>query len=137
MPLVQISLRSGKPASYRRAIGDSVHRALVDVLSVPADDHFQIITEHSAENVVHDPHYLGIERTDDVVFIRITLGLGRTLAQKRALYARISALLTESPGLRPQDVFTVLVEIQLENWSFGNGIAQYADKPPTWINRES
>ena len=95
MPLVEISLRSGKPASYRRAIGDSVHSALVEVLSVPADDHFQIITEHSAENVVHDPQYLGIER----------------------------------------DVFVALVEIQLENWSFGNGVAQYADNPPTWINQ--
>jgi phenylpyruvate tautomerase PptA (4-oxalocrotonate tautomerase family) len=137
MPLVQISLREGKPAQYRRALGDSIHRALVEVLAVPADDHFQLITEHKTENVVHDSHYLGIERTDDVVFVRITLGLGRTLAQKRALYARIAALLAESPGLRPQDVFIVLVEIQLENWSFGNGVAQYADTPPTWINRQA
>jgi len=135
MPFVHISLREGKPETYRRALGDGVHRALVEVLSVPVDDHFQIITEHKSESVIHDPQYLGIERTDDIVFIRITLGLGRTLAQKRALYARTAARLAESPGLRPQDVFIMLVEIPIENWSFGNGIAQYADKPPTWINR--
>jgi phenylpyruvate tautomerase PptA (4-oxalocrotonate tautomerase family) len=135
MPLVQISLRAGKPAAYRHALGAGVHRALVEVLSVPADDHFQLITEHDPANVVHDPHYLGIARTDDVVFIRITLGLGRTLAQKRALYARIAARLAEDPGLRPQDVFVTLVEVPLENWSFGDGAAQYADRAPAWINR--
>jgi phenylpyruvate tautomerase PptA (4-oxalocrotonate tautomerase family) len=137
MPFVQLFLRTGKSATYRRALGDSVHRALVETLAVPADDHFQIITELAPENVIHDPHYLGVERTDDVVFVRITLGIGRTLVQKRALYARIAALLEESPGLRPQDVFITLIETTAENWSFGNGIAQYADKPPTWINRPS
>jgi hypothetical protein len=34
-------------------------------------------------------------------------------------------LLTEQPGLRPQDVFINLVEVDKANWSFGNGIAQY------------
>jgi len=28
--------------------------------------------------------------------------------------------------VRPQDVFINLVEVRKENWSFGNGIAQYA-----------
>jgi phenylpyruvate tautomerase PptA (4-oxalocrotonate tautomerase family) len=137
MPLIEISLRTGKPAAYRRALADSIHRALVEALAVPPDDHFQIITELDTANVIHDPQFLGIERTDDVVFIRITLGIGRTLAQKRALYAGIVARLGEQPGLRPQDVFIVLVETALENWSFGNGVAQYADKPPTWIGRSA
>lgn len=137
MPFVEISLRKGKTADYRRALGDGVHRALVEALSIPVDDHFQIITEHSASDMVYDPHYLGIERTDDIVFIRITLGLGRTLAQKRTLYAKITALLAEGLGLRPQDVFIALTEVAIENWSFGNGVAQYADKPPTWIKSPS
>lgn len=29
-------------------------------------------------------------------------------------------------GVRPEDVFITLVEVKKENWSFGNGIAQYA-----------
>lgn len=135
MPFVEIHLREGKPAAYRRALGEGVHRALVEALGVPPDDHFQVITEVRPEGFVCDPHYLGIERSDDAVYVRITMGLGRTLEQKRALFARIAELLGQSPGVRPQDVFVFLVEIPAENWSFGNGAAQYADRPPAWVRR--
>lgn len=129
MPLVRISLREGKPAEYRRAIGDAVHRAMVEAVGVPPQDRFQVITEHSAENLIYDPGYLDIARTDDIVFVQITFNAGRTLEQKKALYARIAELLAESPGIRPQDVLVNLVEVAKENWSFGNGVAQYA--PPS------
>lgn len=126
MPLVRIDLRSGKPAEYRRALGDGVHRAMVETIKVPADDRFQIITEHPADGIVHDPSYLGVSRSDAVVFIQITLNAGRTLEMKKALYARIAELLAEKPGLRSEDVLVSLVEVTKENWSFGNGVAQYA-----------
>jgi len=126
MPLVRISLREGNPEAYRRAIADSVHRAMVETIDVPEHDRFQIITEHDAAGLIYDRTYLGIERTDDVVIIQLTISGGRPVEKKRALYARIVALLGENPGLRPQDVFVNLVEVAVENWSFGDGIAQYA-----------
>lgn len=126
MPLVRISLREGKPETYRRAIGEAVHRAMVETINVPALDRFQVITEHTPAGLVYDPAYLGINRTVDVIFIQITLNAGRSVEQKRALYARIVGLLAESPGVRPQDVLINLVEVPRENWSFGNGEAQYA-----------
>ena len=126
MPLVRISLQEGKPAAYRRAIGDSVHRAMVETINVPALDRFQVITEHPPESLIYDPTYLGIERTEGVIFVQITLNAGRSTEQKRALYARMAELLAESAGVRPQDVLISLVEVARENWSFGNGEAQYA-----------
>jgi phenylpyruvate tautomerase PptA (4-oxalocrotonate tautomerase family) len=126
MPLVQISLREGKPAAYRRAIGESVHRAMVDTINVPALDRFQVVTEHSPDSLIYDPTYLGIQRTDEVIFVQITLNAGRSTEQKRALYTRMTELLSNSPGVRPQDVLISLVEVARENWSFGNGQAQYA-----------
>jgi 4-oxalocrotonate tautomerase len=45
---------------------------------------------------------------------------------KKALYKRIADLLAESVQVRPEDVLINLVEVPKENWSFGNGIAQYA-----------
>lgn len=126
MPLVRISLREGKPAAYRRAISDGVHRAMVEAVNVPALDRFQVITEHTPDSLIYDPTYLDIDRTDDVVFVQITLNAGRSIEQKRALYARTTELLAESPGVRPQDVLISLVEVPRENWSFGNGEAQYA-----------
>ncbi|HSB70672.1 MAG TPA: tautomerase family protein [Candidatus Methylomirabilis sp.] len=126
MPLVRIDLREGKPPGYRRAIAEGVHRAMTETISVPALDRFQVVTEHPADGLIYDPTYLDIQRSNDVVFIQITLNLGRSVEQKRALYARIVELLATSPGVRPQDVLISLVEVPRENWSFGNGVAQYA-----------
>ena len=126
MPLVRISLREGKPETYRRALADGIHRAMVDAINVPPLDRFQVITEHPAESLIYDPAYLGIVRSDDVVFVQITLNAGRSTEQKRALYARMAELLQASPGLRPQDLLISLVEVSRENWSFGDGQAQYA-----------
>jgi 4-oxalocrotonate tautomerase len=127
MPLVRISLRQDTSAEYRKAIGDGVHRAMVETLAVPLDDHFQIITEHLAEGLVYDPQYLGVRRSDGVVFVQITLSTGRKPPQKRNLYKRMAEILAESPGVRPQDLLINLVEVSWENWSFGNGAAQYMD----------
>jgi 4-oxalocrotonate tautomerase len=126
MPLVRISLREGKSASYRAAIGESVHRAMVETINVPAEDRFQILTEHPSDRLVYDKKYLGIERTDDIVVIQITLNAGRTLDQKRALYRDLAEKLSRDPGLRKQDILVSLVEVPKENWSFGNGEASYA-----------
>jgi 4-oxalocrotonate tautomerase len=126
MPLVRIAVRKGTKAEFRRALSDSIHRAMVETIGIPEQDKFQIITEHDADGLVYDPSYLGISRSEGVVFIQITLSAGRTLEVRKALFARIAQNLRERPGVRPEDVFVNLVEVAKENWSFGNGLAQYA-----------
>jgi phenylpyruvate tautomerase PptA (4-oxalocrotonate tautomerase family) len=126
MPLVRISLLKGKPASYRRKLGDAVHQALVETIDVPAKDRFQIISEHDAEDFVYDREYLGIARSRDLVIIQITLSAGRSLHLKRSLYRAIVQRLGAAVQLRPEDVWINLVEVARENWSFGNGTASYA-----------
>jgi phenylpyruvate tautomerase PptA (4-oxalocrotonate tautomerase family) len=126
MPLVRISLREGKSEAYRRALADGVHQAMVEAIDAPRQDRFQIITEHQPSGLIYDPSYLGIERSDNIVIVQITLSAGRKLAQKRKLYRRMTEILAENPGLRPQDLVINLVEVAWENWSFGNGEAQYA-----------
>ncbi len=128
MPLVRIALMEGKPDAYKKAIGDGVHRAMVETINIPEADRFQVITEHKPGNLIYDPAYLGIERTDNIVILQITISTGRSVEVRKALYRRIVDRLAESPGLRPEDVFVNVVEVAKENWSFGNGIAQYADK---------
>jgi len=125
MPLVRISLRQGKNEDYRRAIADGVHQAMVEAIDIPAQDRFQVITGHSANDLIYDPSYLGIERNDDIVLVQITLSAGRKPAQKRKLFQRIAEILAASPGVRPQNLMINLVETAWENWSFGNGEAQY------------
>src|SRR5689334_3395262 len=125
MPLVRISLRAGASPEYRKAVADGVHRAMVESLVVPEDDRFQVLTEHGATDLIYDPQYLGIQRSNKIVIIQVTLSHGRKLGQKRAFYKRVTELLKESPGLGPEDVMINLVEVAWENWSFGNGEAQY------------
>ncbi len=126
MPLTYISLRAGKPEAYRQAIFDGLYRALHETFNVPEDDQFMTINEHDAANFRYGASYLGIARSDDLVFIQITANNTRTVEQKKALFRRIAELLGECPGIRPEDVFVSLVEVAKENWSLGHGLAQYA-----------
>ena len=126
MPLARIDLRRGKPAQYRKAVADAVYAALRDTFDVPDDDRFMPVTEHDADGFLYGRSYLGIERSDDLVIIQLTVSNTRSIEQKKALYARIAERLAANPGLRPEDVFINLVEVGKEGWSFGNGQAQYA-----------
>jgi 4-oxalocrotonate tautomerase len=124
MPLVRIDLREGKPADYRAAIGEVIYEALLSI-GVPPNDRFQIITEHPKSDLIFDPGYLGIERSEALVMIQITLNEGRSLELKKRLYQSIADQLNGRLSIRREDVFINLVEVKKENWSFGNGEAQY------------
>lgn len=126
MPFTRIAVRAGKPAPYRKALMQGVHLALMEVFKAPEDDQFMIVTEHDADNFVFGRHYLGIERSDDLVMIQIAVNNTRGQDQKKALFAQIADNLARDPGVRREDVFVNLVDVARENWSFGNGVAQYA-----------
>lgn len=126
MPFVRIDLPRGKSLEYRRSLGDVVYEAMIQTINVPANDRFQVITEHPPEELVIDRSYLGIERSADCVLIQVFLNEGRTTELKKAFYRAIAEGLHQRLGLRTQDVFITLVEVKKENWSFGNGEAQYA-----------
>ena len=129
MPLVRISLRSGKSADYKQAIGDGVYQAMLEAFDVPKEDRFVVISEHAESEFQFSRTYLDIARSDDLVIIQITANNTRNLEQKKALFARIAELLSLAQGLRKEDIFINVVEVAKENWSFGNGIAQYAQVP--------
>ena len=125
MPLLHISLRAGKPQAYRQAIFDSLYRAMRETLNVPDDDQFMTITEHDAANFRHGAAY-GVARSDDLVYIQITVFDTRTAQQKKALFKRTAELLGKNPGIRPENVFVNVLESAKENWSVGHGLAQFA-----------
>jgi phenylpyruvate tautomerase PptA (4-oxalocrotonate tautomerase family) len=129
MPLVRIDLGEGKTAEYRAQVGDIVYRAMIAELNVPKDDRFQIITEHASAGLLYDRNYLGIHRTDDCIFLQITLNAGRTVEVKQRFYKAVAEGLHSELNVRREDVFISLVEVNKEDWSFGNGEAQYVPKP--------
>lgn len=128
MPYVRIDLLKGRTEAQIAAIGNAVHQAMGECLGVPGRDHFQVINEHAPGRLVYSPGYLDIERTDGVVLVQVFLSAGRTTEQKQAFYARTAQLMAQS-GVRPQDVTISLVPSTREDWSFGNGVAQYVVLP--------
>jgi phenylpyruvate tautomerase PptA (4-oxalocrotonate tautomerase family) len=125
MPLVHISLRARKPETYRHAICDSLYRAMRETLNVPKDDQFMSITEHDPANFRYGKAF-GITRSDDLVYVEITVFDTRTVEQKKALFRGIAELLGENPGIRGEDGFVTVLAAAKENWSVGPGLAQFA-----------
>ena len=122
MPFVKVYTRSNvgmDPA----AIGDAVHEALVAQANVPRDDRFQVFLP--LDRIVANPTYGGVQRSEALVIVEITLNAGRTVEIKKNLYADITRRL-EAVGIRGDDVIVSLVEVTKENWSFGGGRATYA-----------
>jgi phenylpyruvate tautomerase PptA (4-oxalocrotonate tautomerase family) len=126
MPFVRIDLIRGKSPDYRKTLGDIVYKAMIDVINIPEDDKFQVITEHAPEEINIAERYLGNRYSSDVIFIQITLSAGRSVDVKKAFYRRVVDDIHSQLKMRREDVVINLVEVAKENWSFGGGIAQYA-----------
>ena len=125
MPLVRIDLLEGKSPEYMTKLGDIVYQTLVDVVGVPERDRFQVISAHPRDGIYTDKSYLGIDRTDDCILVQITWNVGRSVEKKKEFYKELCARMQKEVNLRPQDIVVNLVDVPKENWSFGNGIAQY------------
>ena len=126
MPFTQISLKKGKSQAFRSALMEEIYIAMRESIGIPEDDRFATITELEPGNYNSSGNYAGVNRTDDVIFIQITLNAGRTVELKKALYAAVAKRLSNNPGVRPEDIVISLIEVAKEDWSLGNGEAQYA-----------
>jgi hypothetical protein len=125
MPLVEISLIKGKSRDYIRSIADSIHQALHESYNVPVNDRFQLIRQFEPEDLIYDPNYLGVHRSNDIVIVHIVAGRWRDTATKKGFYKRAVDLLSQKPGVRPEDVQIILSPNDRDDWSFGNGTASY------------
>lgn len=128
MPFTRISLLAGKPPAYLAAISDSLDRALVECFEVPETDRFAAFHQHRPGELVFDRTYRGGPRSDDYILFHITTGRDRGPATKRAFYRRLTELLAETPGIRPEDVMVVVANSTFDDWSFASGIAASAEE---------
>ncbi len=129
MPLARIDLTEGKSPEYRRTIADVVYDQMIVHLGVP-EDRFQVITEHPVGDIIADPDYLGIRRSENAVFIQLVFLDVATPEQKGAFYRAVVEELHSRLLLRPEDVFFNLQTVQPADWSMGNGIVTYAKGVP-------
>jgi 4-oxalocrotonate tautomerase len=126
MPFIRIDTLAGQYSDTQRAAMSDVLYEAVRSIGAPEGDRFQVFTEHPPGRLVADPGYLGVLRTDGFVAVQVTMNAGRSLEQKKGFFAQIADGLQARAGVRREDVFINLIEVPRENWSFGNGEAQYA-----------
>lgn len=127
MPLVRIDLLEGNTAEFKSQLGELVYESMLETIGIPEEDKFVVVNDLKAEELIFSTNYLGVDRTEGIVIIRITMNEGRTTEVKKALYKTVADKLNSQLDIRKEDVFINLVEVNKENWSFGNGIAQYAE----------
>lgn len=125
MPFVRIDLSAATAPEDAETVSEVVHQALITHFNVPPGDHFQVVVRHAEREVVCAEEYLGIRHSARVVFLQIVCAPGRTVDMKQALYATIASQVAARTGISARDVIVHLVESARENWSFGNGFAQY------------
>lgn len=128
MPFVRIDLSKKHSENFAQQVGEIVYEVMTEHINVPKDDKFQVITKHDSKELVVPKSYLGIEYSEDVIFIQVTLNEGRTTELKKKFYKALCEGLVEKLKVRSQDIVINLIEVSKENWSFGNGEMQYAPK---------
>ena len=127
MPLVHIHVIEARrtPAQLRR-LADTVQQVMLDHFAAPDRDRYQMITEHKPGQIIAEDSGLGFERTDDIVILQI-FQQGRTRDHKQAAYRALADRLQAETGLESSDLIVSIVETAREDWSFGNGIAQFVE----------
>jgi phenylpyruvate tautomerase PptA (4-oxalocrotonate tautomerase family) len=121
MPFARVDLIEGKPPEYRTAIADIVYKGIVDVLKAPDGDRFIVVGEHTAENLIYDAHFLGMDRSADFILIQVTSTVGNNKESKLAFYRFIADELESKLSVRPDDVMINMVFVDKADWSFGRG----------------
>lgn len=125
MPLVRISLRRELPDESKECISQTIHAALMDAFNIPANDYFHVIEELDAEQIRYPQRYLGVSHSNNMIYVQIIAGTGRTAEQKKQLYGLIASGIAAKTNVSANDVIIVLVENGgKENWSFGKGEIQ-------------
>jgi len=103
----------------------------METIGVPADDRFQVISQPGGR-LVYDPQDLGVSRDHGIVTIQVTqvtqvtLACRRPVAKNETLLPADRGAARRMTGVEPRNVFVGLVEVGREDWSFGEGVAQYA-----------
>jgi 4-oxalocrotonate tautomerase len=125
MPVSRVAIRRGKSPAYKQAILDAIYEAMRETVHIKEGDRFQTLTEHDSSEFGYGKNFLDIQRTDDLMQIQIFWSPGKSVEMKQAMYKAIVERLEAKPGVRPEDVFICIFESPAENWSFGNGGAQF------------
>ncbi|WP_434574286.1 tautomerase family protein [Pseudomonas sp. Z3-6] len=121
MPFVRTAVTKGTSQSQRQRIVEGIHQALVESIGMPEDELFNLVTDYDPEQFFYSRTFNGVDRSDHLIVIEITMRRGRSDAMKRELYKKIADNLGIQAQVRPQDVFIFMHENDYSDWSVGFG----------------
>jgi 4-oxalocrotonate tautomerase len=129
MPLVRVDVSKKASSELVRAVSEAIYNAMTEIAKVPVHDKFQIVTRHEADEIIYPAEgYLGTRYSDDIIFIQIVWLAGRSVQTKQKFYEKVVDDVHRTQNVRKEDIIIVLSENGREDWSFGNGLMQYAQK---------
>jgi 4-oxalocrotonate tautomerase len=127
MPLARIDISRDAPPERIKIISEAIYGAMVEIANVPLHDKFQVVTRHAADEIIYPKDgYLGLSYTGNLILIQITWVAGRSTEVKKKSYKRVVDEIHERAQVRKEDVWISLIDSRREDWSFGNGVMQYA-----------
>ena len=124
MPLIRVDMIEGRTPDEIKTLLDAVHRTVLAAFKVPVRDRYQIVYEHAPSHFIVEDTGLGITRTRNCVVILVTTRPHEREA-KESFYRLLVRELEAKCGLAPSDIVVSIVTNTDEDWSFGNGHAQY------------
>lgn len=124
MPLLKIDLIEGRSDAELKTLLDTIHEVVVKSFEVPEGDRYQIVSQHSANEMIIQDTGLGFKRSDKVVVISMT-STQRSEKQKKAFYNMLCENLKEKCDIDGRDVMISITTNGAGDWSFGFGKAQF------------
>lgn len=124
MPLMKIDMLKGRKESEIKQILDISYRVMLDAFGAPEGDRYQVVTQHESYEMQILDTGLGFTRTEKVLVFSLTTR-PRTREQKETFYRNLVQELSDQIGTRPEDVMINLTVNSDDDWSFGDGKAQF------------
>lgn len=124
MPLMRFDMYKGRTKAEIRQILDVTYEIATRDFHLLPHDRYQIVTQHDPEEMVIEDVGLGLKRTKDFVIISLTSS-PRTVEDKQKFYADLVEELHKKTGISPEDIMINITPNTKEDWSFGNGEAQF------------
>ena len=87
MPVTRIAIREGKTPEYKQALMDEIYEAMRETVAIKNGDRFMTITEHGEDEFAYGP-FLGIDRSDDLVQIRLSATARRSSTSRSTVRPR-------------------------------------------------
>lgn len=110
MSQIKIYAQQHTIQTYRQALSDAIHDALVDALQYPKDKRFQRFIGLSSEDFIYPQ-----DRTENYTIIEISMFEGRSDDAKKQLIMQLFKNI-EAIGIAPHSVEITIFETPKENW---------------------